>query len=96
MRNCTDAERQLSASRSHERLADFGDGLRSAINQEMALSERRLASTTPASPDGTGVDSSAALRVTILCGRGADVAEPDIALDKLPRPQLGLAEAAAS
>src|ERR1700722_17464455 len=42
------------------------------------------------------VHSSAVLAVTALCGRSTDIAEPDIALDKLPRPQSGFAEAAAA
>jgi hypothetical protein len=44
-------------------------------------------------PDG---GFSTALPVTTLCGRGAHIAEPDITLDKLPRPQSGFAEAAAT
>ena len=40
--------------------------------------------------------SLAALPVTLLCSCGAHIAEPDITLDKLPRPQSGFAEAAAA
>jgi hypothetical protein len=61
---------------------------------------RRLSDGTyvdkPLDPYGPRVGRSAALPVTLPGGRGADIAEPDIALDKLPRPQLGLAEAAAA
>jgi len=43
-----------------------------------------------------GVQSSNALLVTTLCCCGTHIAEPDITLDKLPRPQSGFAEAAAA
>ena len=65
-----------------------------AISAIMAPTWSIIRSTNP---DGAlGVHSSTALPVTTLCGRGAHIAEPDITLDKLPRPQSGFAEAAAA
>ncbi len=65
-----------------------------AISAIMAPTWSIIRST---SPDGAlGVHSSTALPVTTLCGCGTHIAEPDIAFDKLPRPQSGFAEAAAA
>src|ERR1700731_84857 len=62
-----------------------------------ARSFRQLSRFFAQSPDRVfGTHRSAVLPVTTLCGRSTHIAEPDIALDKLPRPQSGFAEAAAA